>query len=72
MCTVRIIIAGRELASGPGRFLGEEKRPGAICSRMREKLRKITVKSLVYVKMKYTTEVFGTRLLLHVYTSVHG
>ena len=27
---------------------------------------KITVKSLVYVEMKYTAEVFGTRLLLHV------
>ena len=27
--------------------------------------------SLVYVEMKYTAEVFGTRLLLHVYTSVH-
>ena len=32
---------------GPRPFFGEEKRPGAICSRMREKLRKITVKSLV-------------------------
>ena len=57
---------------GPRPIFGEEKRPGAICSRMREKLRKITVKSLVYVEMKYTAEVFGTRLLLHVFTSVHG
>ena len=52
---------------GPRPFFEEEKRPGAICSRMREKLRKITVKSLVYVEIKYTAEVFGTRLLFHVY-----
>ena len=57
---------------GPRPFFGEEKRPGAICSRMREKLRKITLKSLVYLEMKYTAEVFVTRLLLHVYTSVYG
>ena len=43
---------------GPRLFLGEEKRPGAICSRMRGKLRKITVKSLVYMEMKYTAEVY--------------
>ena len=35
---------------------------------MREKLRKITVKSLVYVEMNYTAEVFGTRLLFYTYT----
>ena len=70
MCSARRV--GRHVASGPGRFLRRKKRPGAICSRMREKLRKITVKSLVYVEMKYTAEVFGTRLLLHIYTSVHG
>ena len=40
-------------ALGPRPFFGEEKRPGAIRSRMREKLRKITVKSFVYVEMKY-------------------
>ena len=57
---------------GPRPFFGEEKRPSAICSRMHEKLRKITVKSLVYVEVKYTAEVIGTRLLIHVYTSVHG
>ena len=57
---------------GPRPFFGEEKRPGAIRSRMREKFRKITVKSLVYVEMKYTAKVFGTRLLFHVYTRVHG
>ena len=50
-------------------FFGEKKWPGAICSRMREKRRKITVKSLVYVEMKYKVKVFGTRLLLHVYTA---
>ena len=42
------------------------------CSPMREKLRKNTVISLVYVEIKYTAEVFGTTLLIHVYTSVHG
>ena len=57
-----------ELASGPGRFLGEEKRPGAICSRMREKLRKITVKSLVYVEMKYTAEWYSVQDYYYTYT----
>ena len=45
--------------------MGEEKRPGTICSRMRENLRKITI-NIVYMEMKFTAEVFGTRLLLHV------
>ena len=63
----------RRIDLGPRPFFaGEENRPGAICSRMRERLCKISVKSLVYVEMKYTAEVFGTKLLLHVYTSVHG
>ena len=31
-------LASLSVASGPGRFFGEEKRPGTICSRMREKL----------------------------------
>ena len=61
-----------QFSLGPRPFFGEEKRPGAISSRMREKFRKITVKSLVYVEMNYTAKVFGTRLLFHVYTRVHG
>ena len=60
------------LAWGPGRFLGKKNGLVQSVHACAKNSRKITVKSLVYVEMKYTAKVFGTRLLLHVYTSVHG
>ena len=54
--------ACQTLATGPGRFFaGEEKRPGTICSRIRKEHCKITVKSLLYVEIKYTAEVYSVQ-----------